>query len=116
MLLREHHLWYIRGIPHTSPKEPTTYTQQYAGESQKHHAKSKKPLTKNYLLNYPIYITLWGKKKRIIGIYISWWFSDLEPRKEVTRKEQEGIFRGGGPARYPDCGHRHGIVHICQNS
>lgn len=50
-------------IPHTSPKEPTTYTQQYAGESQKHHAKSKKPLTKNYLLNYPIYITLWGKKK-----------------------------------------------------
>ena len=105
----ENQLWYICQIPLTNQREPTTDTQDDTDESQEHDAKWKKPLTKNYFLNYPIYITFWKKTKktkqnnRDQNTSVVVWSG--AQKGEVTREEQEGIFRGGGTVLYPDRDH-----------
>lgn len=60
-------LWRIycaASMENYTESRQTTDAHDNRAESQKLCAKCKKPLTKKYLPNYPIYTTFWRKNKR----------------------------------------------------
>lgn len=84
-------LWSIHGKPLHNKRRTTADTRSNTDESQKHCAKWKKPLTKNYLLNY-LFIWHSGKKQnnRDKNKWVIAWSGAQKGR--LTRKEWKELF------------------------
>lgn len=75
-------------------------------------AKGKKPLTKNCLLDYPIYMAFWKKQNNRDKNKINSCLSEGQ-KGRLTRKSKKEFFLG--VVVYLNCGNGYMTVYMCQN-